>query len=337
MVQLAVVVFSIALSWQSPSAPPPPGQAPVYSGTDAGVTKPRVLREVKPRYTTDAMRAGIQGSVLLDGIVEVDGSLGSIRVRRSLDSTHGLDDEAVRAASQWRFVPAAKDGVAVRMAITIELAFKLGKPADLSPAPFSLPDSFVLADAEAGSPAETDAWQIETASASGLEIHVARPPGYSERSRQGSDLLTLTGLVGRSTRRISVAEPRAASILLKEPASRTTIDDMATRLRQGLTASHRGEVERSGQADVNGRLWIWFEVTGGLAAVPPEIAAGISDVFDGVRLWTFYTTEGTQSVIVEFALLLRHGATVEERDTEISAAGREFSKALKQITITATP
>jgi TonB family protein len=337
MVQLAVVVFSIALSWQSPSAPPPPGQAPVYSGTDAGVTKPRVLREVKPRYTADAMRAGIQGSVLLDGIVEVDGSLGSIRVRRSLDSTHGLDDEAVRAASQWRFVPAAKDGVAVRMAITIELAFKIGKPADLSPAPFSLPDSFVPADAEAGSPAETDAWQIETASASGLEIHVARPPGYSERGRQGSDLLALKGLADRNTRAISVAAPRSASMLLKQPVPRTSIDEMANRLRQRLTTTHGGDVTRSGQASLNGRLWIWCEVSASFTEPPPEIAAAVTDRIDGLRAWTFYTTEGTQSVSVNFTLLLPHGGSADQRRTDLVDASREFIEVLKRITITTTP
>src|SRR5262245_59878425 len=66
-----------------------------------GVTLPRVLREVKPQYTSDAMRAKIQGSVLLQCTVRPDGSVTDIQVIRSLDPTFGLDQEAIKAARQW--------------------------------------------------------------------------------------------------------------------------------------------------------------------------------------------------------------------------------------------
>ena len=63
-----------------------------------GVTLPRVLREVKPQYTSDAMRAKIQGTVLLECVVRPDGSVGDVQVLRSLDPTFGLDQEAIKAA-----------------------------------------------------------------------------------------------------------------------------------------------------------------------------------------------------------------------------------------------
>ena len=68
-----------------------------------GVETPRLLREVKPQYTAQAMRAKIQGEVLLECIVQPDGSVGNIRVVRSLDASFGLDQEAIKAARQWRF------------------------------------------------------------------------------------------------------------------------------------------------------------------------------------------------------------------------------------------
>src|SRR5436309_10803671 len=37
-----------------------------------GVTLPRLLKEVKPQYTSDAMRAKIQGGVLLQVVVNTD-------------------------------------------------------------------------------------------------------------------------------------------------------------------------------------------------------------------------------------------------------------------------
>ena len=92
-----------------------------------GVSLPRVLREVKPRYTAEAMRAKVQGTVLLECIVQPDGTVGPVRIVRSLDSTFGLDEEAIKAAKEWRFAPGiqAQTGQAVPVIITIELTFTL--------------------------------------------------------------------------------------------------------------------------------------------------------------------------------------------------------------------
>ena len=91
----------------------------------SGVTTPVLLREVKPQYTSDAMRAKIQGTVLVQCVVKTDGSVGDVEVIRSLDSTFGLDQEAIKAARQWRFRPGTLKGEAVPVLITIELTFTL--------------------------------------------------------------------------------------------------------------------------------------------------------------------------------------------------------------------
>lgn len=90
-----------------------------------GVEIPRVLREVKPQYTADAMRAKVQGTVLLECVVLPDGTVGNIEVVKSLDRAFGLDQEAVRAARQWRFVPGTRFGEPVAVLVTIELTFTL--------------------------------------------------------------------------------------------------------------------------------------------------------------------------------------------------------------------
>jgi periplasmic protein TonB len=90
-----------------------------------GISNPRVLREVKPQYTSDAMRAKVQGTVLLECVVRPDGSVGDVQVLRSLDPTFGLDQEAIKAARQWRFSPGMKLGEAVPVLVTIELQFTL--------------------------------------------------------------------------------------------------------------------------------------------------------------------------------------------------------------------
>lgn len=90
-----------------------------------GVETPRLLKEIKPQYTAQAMRAKIQGEVLLECIVMPDGAVGNIRVVRSLDAAFGLDQEAIKAARQWRFAPGTKQGQPVPVLVTIAIAFTL--------------------------------------------------------------------------------------------------------------------------------------------------------------------------------------------------------------------
>jgi protein TonB len=90
-----------------------------------GVTLPRVLHEERPQYTSDAMRAKVQGTVLLECVVNPDGSVGEVQVVRSLDPTFGLDQQAVSAARKWRFAPGTRMGQPVSVLVTIELTFTL--------------------------------------------------------------------------------------------------------------------------------------------------------------------------------------------------------------------
>src|SRR4029453_7607079 len=58
----------------------------------SGVSITQLVREVRPEYTADAMRAKVQGAVLLECIVLPDGSVGQIKILKSLDKVFGLDD-----------------------------------------------------------------------------------------------------------------------------------------------------------------------------------------------------------------------------------------------------
>jgi periplasmic protein TonB len=90
-----------------------------------GVTSPVVIKEVKPNYTGEAMRARIQGLVTMEAVVMPDGSVGDIRVTRSLDQQFGLDKEAIKKVKQWRFRPGLRLGQPVPVLIVIEMSFTL--------------------------------------------------------------------------------------------------------------------------------------------------------------------------------------------------------------------
>ena len=70
-----------------------------------GLVRPTLLQSVEPKYTADALRARLEGSVVVEAVVDPDGSVIRARVVESLDKVHGLDDEALKAARQFRYVP----------------------------------------------------------------------------------------------------------------------------------------------------------------------------------------------------------------------------------------
>jgi TonB family protein len=90
-----------------------------------GVSVPRVTREVKPDYTKEAKENRIEGTVMMDVVVQADGAVGDVKVVRSLDSEYGLDDNAVKAMRQWQFVAGRKDDKPVPVAISVEMTFAL--------------------------------------------------------------------------------------------------------------------------------------------------------------------------------------------------------------------
>jgi protein TonB len=90
-----------------------------------GVTRPSEVRKGIPQYTSDAMRARIQGSVIVECVVQASGMCSDIRVIRSLEPSFGLNDEAMKAARQWRFRPGTRMGEPVPVMVTLEVEFTL--------------------------------------------------------------------------------------------------------------------------------------------------------------------------------------------------------------------
>ncbi len=97
---------------------------PVYR-VGPGISAPKVISEVKPRYTAAAKKDGIQGVVSLECVVLPDGSVGDVQVVKSLDE--GLDEEARKAVRQWKFEPGIKDSKPVAVLVSIDLTFTLRK------------------------------------------------------------------------------------------------------------------------------------------------------------------------------------------------------------------
>jgi protein TonB len=90
-----------------------------------GVVRPELLRRVQPRYTIDAMRAKIQGTVEVEAVVMSDGTIGRARVAKSLDPLLGLDAQALAAVVQWTFTPGTLYGQPVPVVVRVTVEFRI--------------------------------------------------------------------------------------------------------------------------------------------------------------------------------------------------------------------
>jgi protein TonB len=97
------------------------GGGPYRAGS--GVEPPRLLREVKARYTDEARRRGTTGNVILEIVINRDGAVSDVTVRRGLGA--GLDERAIEAVRQWKFAPARRLGEPVDVMVEVAVEFML--------------------------------------------------------------------------------------------------------------------------------------------------------------------------------------------------------------------
>jgi TonB family protein len=107
----------------TPEPEPVERSSGVYSAVPPGGTQPREVDRVVPRYPNAARRAGVQGAVVVRGIVRRDGTIDNLEVIKDLP--YGLGDEARRAVSRWRFRPATFQGEPIDVYYTVTVNFRL--------------------------------------------------------------------------------------------------------------------------------------------------------------------------------------------------------------------
>ena len=109
-------------------SPPPPATSSValppgvYRADPAhGVTYPRVVRNVNAEYTPAALQKKISGTVIVEGIVQTDGTIEDPH----LEGIPLLDQAAIDAVKQWVYAPTLLNGVPVPVIMTVTVNFTL--------------------------------------------------------------------------------------------------------------------------------------------------------------------------------------------------------------------
>ena len=100
------------------------GAARTYSLATPNLVPPKLIERATPTYTDGARRARITGHVELLVRIGADGKPDRARVTKSLDTIHGLDDEAISAIRRFVFTPATLNGKPVPVEdVPISLSF----------------------------------------------------------------------------------------------------------------------------------------------------------------------------------------------------------------------
>ena len=103
-----------------PDAPPPPPAKPVRVGGD--VREPRKVVDVAPVYPQLAMKAGIEGIVIIEATIDPRGRVVNATVLRGIPV---LDEAALEAVRQWVYTPTLLNGVPTPIIMTVTVRFRL--------------------------------------------------------------------------------------------------------------------------------------------------------------------------------------------------------------------
>jgi protein TonB len=108
------------------STPPPPPPAPQTQQPIRIVgpllRAPAKLVHVSPQYPQVARMSRVQGVVILETVIDVNGDVASVSVLRSIPL---LDQAALDAVRQWKFTPTLLNGTPVPIVMTVTVQFKL--------------------------------------------------------------------------------------------------------------------------------------------------------------------------------------------------------------------
>lgn len=96
----------------------PPQRVRISSGVSAGL----LLQKVQPIYPSDARNAGIQGSIVLQGVISKEGRVMDLHV---VSGPNELAAAAAEAVQQWRYKPYLFMGDPVEVDTQFQVNFQL--------------------------------------------------------------------------------------------------------------------------------------------------------------------------------------------------------------------
>jgi TonB family protein len=105
---------------------PPLRPGALVNLTDFGVIPPVPDAKAQPLiYPTLALRFHVEGTVILSALVDETGAVAEIKLVQAAGGKSGLNEAAIEHVKKQRYRPATKDGVPVKVWISVRVPFKL--------------------------------------------------------------------------------------------------------------------------------------------------------------------------------------------------------------------
>jgi protein TonB len=105
-----------------PPPPRPPPEPEVIRRPGGNIREPRKVFDVPPVYPPIAQQARVEGTVILEAVIDESGAVSRLRVLRSQPL---LDNAAIVAVRRWRYTPTLLNNVPVPILMTITVRFTL--------------------------------------------------------------------------------------------------------------------------------------------------------------------------------------------------------------------
>jgi protein TonB len=114
------------LAVATPAAGPPAKEGDLV---DLGsvTSPPTLLKRINPIYPQVAQQLGIEGTITVNALINEKGNVIDTGILKGIRDDKGLGKAAEAAVRKWKFEPARKDGVAVKVWKSFLIAFKTEK------------------------------------------------------------------------------------------------------------------------------------------------------------------------------------------------------------------
>jgi protein TonB len=86
------------------------------------IKAPERSRYVNPEYPIEALRARVSGVVIVQAVIDENGNVVETKILKGIEL---LNEAALNAVAQWKYVPTLLNGEAVPVAMTVTVAFDI--------------------------------------------------------------------------------------------------------------------------------------------------------------------------------------------------------------------
>jgi len=112
---------------QKTGAPEPAPEKKIETGDIIALNEvdspPELVKRAEPEYTPAALKYKVSGKVVLVILISETGDVIETRIVQGIENSYGLNEKTERTIKKWKYKPAVKNGVRVKVWKTVAIVF----------------------------------------------------------------------------------------------------------------------------------------------------------------------------------------------------------------------